>query len=93
MIHALLHLQHSNEMSGTIYFEDIKLSNLDYALLPTTKLSINSLDVQTSLELSITSSPTYPYISTLNVTMERLPKYKFKVTPLSESRYVFASQY
>ena len=67
---------------------DIKLSSLDYALLPSTKLSINSLDVQAPVELTITFSPTYPYVSTLNITMEEMPKYKFRIMPSSESRSV-----
>mmetsp|Transcript_54298 Transcript_54298/g.65490 ORF Transcript_54298/g.65490 Transcript_54298/m.65490 type:complete len:933 (-) Transcript_54298:226-3024(-) len=64
---------------------EVKLSSLDYALLPSTKLSIHAVDVRLSVELSVTFIPESPFISFLNVSIAEMPKVNVRITPLSHS--------
>lgn len=64
----------------------MKLSSLDYALMPSTKLSITALDTQLSLDATFELDPSYPFISFLNVSITEAPACRVRVTPVSESR-------
>ena len=42
---------------------DVSPSSLEYKMVPKTTLSVNSLDAELTLDVSLTSRPSYPYIS------------------------------
>eukprot|EP00978_Attheya_sp_CCMP212_P013788 scaffold34752_cov52-Attheya_sp.AAC.1 len=68
---------------------EVKLSSLDYAILPSTKIAITSLDVRLPLEFSVSATPKYPYLSTLNISLSESPECKVKITPLGDNRNGF----
>lgn len=64
---------------------EIKLSTLDYALLPTTHVAIHSLDMRLPLEVSFETMDIYPFIKTIRVSLTKIPPCRVRVTPLSQS--------
>ena len=62
----------------------IKLSSLDRAILPSTKISINTVDVKLPLDISLNFRDKFPFVSTLRISLSEMPKLKVKITPLSE---------
>eukprot|EP00984_Skeletonema_dohrnii_P018714 scaffold8790_cov126-Skeletonema_dohrnii-CCMP3373.AAC.7 len=65
---------------------DISPSSLDYKMVPTTTLSINSLDAELQLDISVKSIPTYPYISNVNVSLSHaLPEFSLRIEPRSQN--------
>jgi len=64
---------------------DIRPSSLEYKTLPTTKISINSLDTQVKLDAYVKGIPDYPYISTVNITLSEIPDVNLRIIPQSES--------
>lgn len=64
---------------------DISPSSLDYKMVPTTTLSINSIDAELQLHVSVTSIPTYPYISNVNVSLtHEIPDFSLRIEPRSQ---------
>lgn len=63
---------------------DVKLSNLDYALLPTTKISVHSFEAVLPLKVSVASTHEYPYISTIDFSLSKSPECNIRITPLSD---------
>ena len=63
----------------------IKLSSLDRAILPSTKLSINAVDAKLPLDVSLSFRDTFPFVSNLQISLSEMPKLKVKITPLSEA--------
>lgn len=66
------------------FTSDIRPSSLEYRSLPSTKLSVNSLDVTATLSLAVKCTPDYPYISFLNVSLVEIPDFNLKIEPQSE---------
>jgi len=65
---------------------DISPSSLDYKMVPTTTLSINSLDAELQLDVSLKSIPGYPYISSMNVSLsQEIPDFSLRIEPQSQS--------
>mmetsp|Transcript_10908 Transcript_10908/g.26895 ORF Transcript_10908/g.26895 Transcript_10908/m.26895 type:complete len:1052 (+) Transcript_10908:143-3298(+) len=64
---------------------DIKPSSLEYQSLPSTKISINSLDARATLSVSIKCSPDYPYVSFLDISLADIPDFNLRIEPQSES--------
>lgn len=64
---------------------DISPSSLDYKMVPTTTLSINSLDADLQLDISLKSIPDYPYISSMNVSLSQdIPDFSLRIEPQSQ---------
>lgn len=64
---------------------DVSPSSLDYKMVPTTTLSINSLDAELQLDVSVKSIPTYPYISNVNVSLtHEIPDFSLRIEPRSQ---------
>lgn len=63
---------------------DIKPSSLEYRSLPSTKVSVNSLDAKATLRVSVTCSPDYPYVSFLNISLAEIPDFNLRIEPQSE---------
>ncbi len=63
---------------------DISPSSLDYKMVPTTTLSINSLDAELQLDVSLKSIPDYPYISSTNVSLSQIPDFSLRIEPQSQ---------
>jgi len=64
---------------------DISPSSLDYKMVPTTTLSINSLDAELQLDVSLKSIPGYPYISSMNVSLsQEIPDFSLRIEPQSQ---------
>jgi Ca2+-dependent lipid-binding protein len=64
---------------------DISPSSLDYKMVPTTVLSINSLDAELQLDVSVKSIPSYPYISNVNVSLSHeIPDFSLRIEPRSQ---------
>ena len=63
---------------------DISPSSLDYKMVPTTTLSINSLDAELQLDVSLKSIPDYPYISSMNVSLSQVPDFSLRIEPQSQ---------
>jgi hypothetical protein len=64
----------------------VKLSSLEYSLLPSTKVSIHAVDVTLPLEVSISVRPDYPYTSNLEISLSDAPECNLRITPLSGER-------
>jgi hypothetical protein len=64
---------------------DISPSSLDYKMVPTTTLSINSLYAELQLDVSVKSIPTYPYISNVNVSLSHeIADFSLRIEPRSQ---------
>lgn len=64
---------------------DVSPSSLDYKMVPTTTLSINSLDAELQLDVSLKSIPDYPYISSMNVSLsQEIPDFSLRIEPQSQ---------
>ena len=72
-------------LQDAVLLLDIKPSNLEYKSLPSTKVSINSLDAKATLDVSVICSPVYPYVSFLNVSLAEIPAFSLRIEPQSES--------
>jgi hypothetical protein len=68
---------------------EIKLSSLDFALLPTTKIAVGSLFTNGKLKVTATSIPEKPFLSTVQISLAHLLDCNIRITPLSDDRYVF----
>jgi len=66
--------------------KEVKLSSLEYALIPSTKISIHSIEMRLPLELSLSTRPDYPYVSKLRMSLANTPDCKLRITPLSNDR-------
>lgn len=65
---------------------EVKLSSLQYAMLPSTKVSIHSMKMRLPLQLSLSAMPEYPYVSKLRISLAHAPDCKVRITPLSDDR-------
>lgn len=72
------------------WFPDVKLTSLEYALLPSTKVSISSLQANLSLKVTAIASPSNPFISAIHIAMIQVPSCSARVMPLGDERYVKA---
>ena len=72
-------------LQDAVLLLDIKPSTLEYKSLPSTKVSINSLDAKATLDVSVICSPVYPYVSFLNVSLAEIPAFSLRIEPQSES--------
>lgn len=63
---------------------DIKPSSLEYKSLPSSKISVNSLDAKATFNLAVKSAPDYPYISELDFSLAEIPDFNLKIEPQSE---------
>jgi Ca2+-dependent lipid-binding protein len=63
---------------------DIKPSTLEYRSIPSTKVSINTLDAKATLDISIKCSPDYPYISFINISLVEIPAFSLRIEPQGE---------
>ena len=67
---------------------DISPSSLEYKMVPKTTLSVNSLDAEVLMDVSVTSRPSYPYISYVNVSLaHEVADFSLRIEPRSQ-RYV-----
>ena len=64
---------------------DIKLSTLDYALLPSTQVAIHSFDMRLPLELTVEMMHQYPFVKGIKASLTKVPPCRVRVTPLSEN--------
>ena len=53
-------------------------------MVPSTKVAINSLDLQMSLDLSVQATSEYPYVSFVNVSLSELPDFSLRIVPQQE---------
>lgn len=67
--------------------EEVKLSSLEHAILPSTKVSVHAVDVTLPLKVSVSAIPDYPFISTLKVSLAEAPECNVRITPISGERY------
>lgn len=65
----------------------MKLSSLEHAILPSTKVSVHAVDVTLPLKVSVTARPDYPFISALKLSLAEAPECNVRITPLSGERY------
>jgi len=72
-------------LQDAVLLLDIKPSSLEYRSLPSTKVSINSLDAKATLSISVKCSPDYPYVSFLNISLAGIPDFNLRIEPQSES--------
>ena len=64
---------------------DISPSSLDYKMVPTTTLSINSLDTELQLDVSVKNIPSYPFVSYVNVSLSHeIPDFSLRIEPRSQ---------
>ena len=63
---------------------DVKLSSLDYALLPSTQISAHSFEANLPLKVKVASIPEYPFISVLEFSLSESPECHIRITPLSD---------
>mmetsp|Transcript_11803 Transcript_11803/g.23743 ORF Transcript_11803/g.23743 Transcript_11803/m.23743 type:complete len:1058 (+) Transcript_11803:85-3258(+) len=65
---------------------DISPSSLDYKMVPTTTLSINSLDTELQLDVSVKNIPSYPFVSYVNVSLSHeIPDFSLRIEPRSQN--------
>lgn len=64
----------------------MKLSSLEYAMLPSTKVSVHAVDITLPLNVAVSVRPDYPYISTLQLSLSVAPECNIRITPLSGER-------
>lgn len=62
----------------------MKLSSLDYALLPSTQISAHSFEANLPLKVTVASIPEYPFISVLEFSLSESPECHIRITPLSD---------
>lgn len=67
---------------------EIKLSSLDFALLPTTKVAVGALLTSGKLKVTVTSVPETPYLSTLHISLVHALDCKVRISPLGDERLV-----
>ena len=65
---------------------EIKLSSLDFALLPTTKVAVGALLTTGRLKITATSIPETPYLSRLQISLAHALDCKVRITPLGDER-------
>jgi Ca2+-dependent lipid-binding protein len=70
----------------TLSSAEVKLSSLSYALLPSTKIEIFSLDFRASLKVILVLSPQRPFVSEVQVSMSSQPHCDFRARPVSNER-------
>lgn len=68
------------------FYVEVKLSSLQHALLPSTKVSVHAVDVTFPLKISVSVRPDYPYVSTLELSLAEAPECNIRITPLSGER-------
>lgn len=66
--------------------KEVKLSTLAYAILPSTKINVHSLDFRTSIKLVLLVEPDYPFLSSVELSMLRQPECNLRITPLGNDR-------
>ncbi|KAL7485327.1 hypothetical protein ACHAW6_010921 [Cyclotella cf. meneghiniana] len=64
---------------------DIKPSSLEYKMVPSTKVAINSFGLQLPLDLSVQATSEYPYISFVNLSLSSIPDFSLRIVPQQES--------
>jgi hypothetical protein len=62
---------------------EVKLSSLEHAILPSTKVSVHAVDVTLPLKVSVSARPDYPFVSTLKLSLGDAPECNVRITPLS----------
>ena len=67
---------------------DAKLTSLQYAKLPSTKLEIHAADMKLSVSLALTFSPEYPYVESIEFSLRETPVTRISITPFQDDRYV-----
>jgi hypothetical protein len=72
-------------LQDALLLQDIKPCTLEHKSLPSTKVSINSLNVKATLDVYVICSPLYPYISFLNVSLAEIPAFSLRIEFQSES--------
>ncbi|KAL3811172.1 hypothetical protein ACHAXA_002736 [Cyclostephanos tholiformis] len=72
-------------LRDSVLLLDIKPSTLEYRSIPSTKVSINTLDAKATLDISIKCSPDYPYISFINISLVEIPAFSLRIEPQGES--------
>eukprot|EP01082_Thalassiosira_pseudonana_P003356 g2950.t1 g2950 contig12:1131315-1134421(+) len=72
-------------LEDAVLMLDIKPSSLDYKMVPSTKVSINSFDAQMTMDVSVKVSAEYPYISFVNVSLAEIPDFNLRIVPQQES--------
>lgn len=82
---VLLELDVGLLMNDASLVLEIKPSQLPYRSLPSTRVSINSLDATATLNLAVKCSQEYPYISFLSISLVEIPDYNLKIEPQSDS--------
>lgn len=68
-----------------LYYVDISLSTLDYALLPKTQVAIHSFDMRLPVELTVEMMHQYPFVKEIKASLTQVPPCRVRVTPLSKS--------
>mmetsp|Transcript_39795 Transcript_39795/g.81876 ORF Transcript_39795/g.81876 Transcript_39795/m.81876 type:complete len:237 (-) Transcript_39795:174-884(-) len=63
----------------------MKLSTLDYALLPSTQVAIHSFDMRLPLEVTVEMMQEFPFLRGVKVSLSGVPPCRVRVTPLSEN--------
>ena len=64
----------------------IKLSSLDFALLPTTRIAVGSLVTKGQLKMTTTAIPETPFLSTVEISLAHLLDCNIRITPLGDER-------
>ena len=64
---------------------EMKLSTLDYALLPSTQVAIHSFDMRLPLEVTVEMMQEFPFLKGIKVSLSEVPPCRVRVTPLSEN--------
>ena len=68
-----------------LYYVDISLSTLDYALLPKTQVAIHSFDMRLPVELTVEMMHQYPFVKEIKASLTQVPSCRVRVTPLSKN--------
>ena len=68
-----------------LYYVDISLSTLDYALLPKTQVAIHSFDMRLPVELTVEMMHQYPFVKEIKASLTQVPPCRVRVTPLSKN--------
>lgn len=71
-----------------LFLADVRLSGLQYALLPTTKVSISDLTSSLSLRIKTVPSSDLPLLSSIELCFVEAPDVDARITPLTDGRYV-----
>ena len=67
------------------FHAEMKLSTLDYALLPSTQVAIHSFDMRLPLVVTVEMMQEFPFIKGVKVSLSEVPPCRVRVTPLSEN--------